>query len=147
MGGDRPGPDHPGTELHRPGELEPADVPSVWDEKFEASFGIKPPDVSKGCLQDVHWGHGLIGYFPTYSLGNMYSAQIFNQAENELGDLNAMFAEGDYLPLKTWLNNNIHKHGRRYKANRLVEVVTGSTLSHEPLLEHLRNRFEPLYHL
>lgn len=129
------------------GELEAADVPAVWDEKFTESFGITPPDVSQGCLQDVHWGHGLIGYFPTYSLGNMYASQIFNQAEQELGNLNDMFSQGEFLPLKEWLNKNIHKHGRRYKSNRLVELVTGETLSHEPLLAHLRNRFAPLYNL
>jgi carboxypeptidase Taq len=129
------------------GDLAPADVPEVWDEKFTESFGITPPDVSQGCLQDVHWGHGLIGYFPTYALGNMYASQIYNQAEKELGDLGQMFAEGEFLPLKVWLNEKVHKNGRRYKANRLVEVVTGESLSHEPLLAHLRNRFGPLYNL
>lgn len=129
------------------GDLAPADVPAVWDEKFTESFGITPPDVSQGCLQDVHWGHGLIGYFPTYALGNMYASQIYNQAEKELGDLGQMFANGEFLPLKIWLNEKIHKNGRRYKANRLVEVVTGESLSYEPLLAHLRNRFGPLYNL
>jgi carboxypeptidase Taq len=129
------------------GELSPGDVPAVWDEKFEASFGIKPPDVAKGCLQDVHWSMGLIGYFPTYSLGNMYASQIFNQAVKDLGNVEDLFSKGEFLPLKEWLNENIHRRGRRYKANRIVEVVTGESLSHEPLLEHLRNRFGPLYGL
>jgi len=77
----------------------------------------------------------------------MYASQIYNQAEKELGDLGAMFSQGEFLPLKKWLNEKIHKNGRRYKANRLVEVVTGESLSYEPLLAHLRNRFSPLYNL
>lgn len=129
------------------GELAPADIPAAWDEKFQASFGMTPPDVSKGCLQDVHWSMGAIGYFATYSLGNMYASQFYNQAEKELGDLGEMFAKGEFQPLKEWLNKNIHQRGRQFKANRLVEVVTGESLSHEPLLEHLRNRFAPLYGL
>jgi carboxypeptidase Taq len=77
----------------------------------------------------------------------MYASQFYNQAEKELGDLGEMFAKGEFQPLKKWLNKNIHQRGRQYKANRLVEVVTGESLSYKPLLEHLRNRFSPLYGL
>jgi carboxypeptidase Taq len=137
-------------EIEQPliaGDLQPADLPGVWNEKFEQFFGIVPQNDSEGCMQDVHWSAGLIGYFPTYALGNMYAAHFFNAAERELGDLQAMFAKGEFEPLKNWLNINIHKRGQQYSAPRLVEVVTGESLSHEPLVEHLNAKFKPLFGL
>jgi len=127
------------------GDLEPADVPGAWNEKFSAYFEIRPPDDARGCLQDIHWSGGMIGYFPTYALGNMYASQIFATAREALGDLDAQIARGEFEPLKLWLNENIHRQGRQYRAGRLVEVVTGSGLSHEPLVEHLRTKFADIY--
>ncbi|WP_417851816.1 carboxypeptidase M32 [Thalassoglobus sp.] len=129
------------------GDLNAADVPTVWNETFTEFFGMTPSDDSIGCLQDVHWSAGLIGYFPTYSLGNMYASQFFEKAQDDLGDLNAMFAKGEFMPLKEWLNKNIHIHGRRYDAPQLVEVVTGKPLTAEPLLKHLRGKFGAVYGL
>ena len=129
------------------GELEAADVPTAWNDRMKQSLGIVPPDDALGCMQDVHWSAGLFGYFPTYALGNMHAAQFYNQAQEDLGDLETMFAKGEFSPLKTWLNENVHRHGRRYKANRLTEVVTGHRLSHEPLLAHLQQKFGELYRL
>jgi len=137
-------------EIEQPliaGDLQPADVPSVWNEKFEQFFGIVPKNDSEGCMQDIHWSAGLIGYFPTYALGNMYAAQFFNAAARELGDLHTMFAKGEFEPLKNWLNVNIHQRGQQYRAPRMAEVVAGETLSHEPLVEHLNSKFKPLYRL
>jgi carboxypeptidase Taq len=108
---------------------------------------MTPPDDALGCLQDVHWSAGLIGYFPTYSLGNMYAAQFYEKANEELGDLGEMFSKGEFQPLKTWLNEKIHSHGRRYDAPRLVELVIGESPSSEPLLRQLRSRFGELYGL
>lgn len=127
------------------GRLKPADVPTAWNETFQKFFGLTPENDSLGCLQDIHWSGGLVGYFPTYALGNMYAAQFFEQARDELGDLDTMFAKGEFLPLKVWLNENIHAHGKRYPAARLVQVVTGKPLSHEPLMRHLRGKFGTLY--
>ncbi len=129
------------------GDLPPADVPQAWNEKFQNSFGLTPPHDALGCLQDVHWSAGLIGYFPTYALGNMYAAQFFNAARKELGDLDDMFSRGEFRPLLDWLRREIHSRGLHYRANRLVEVVTGEPLSAEPLVEHLNTRFRPLYGL
>eukprot|EP00913_Durusdinium_trenchii_P028380 g26608.t1 len=129
------------------GDLAPAEVPNAWNERFTADFGITPDNDALGCLQDIHWSAGLFGYFPTYALGNMYAAQFFNAAKKELGDLDAMFARGEFAPLKEWLNTNIHKRGKQYRADKLVEVVTGEKLSHEPLVAQLRGKFEPLYSL
>ena len=129
------------------GELQPADVPGVWNEKFSQYFGLNVPNDSQGCLQDIHWSGGLLGYFPTYALGNMYAAQFYNAARRDLGDLEEQFAKGQFKPLKAWLNEKIHNHGKRYSARRLVEVVTGESLSHVPLVEHFNRKFGALYGL
>ena len=127
------------------GGLKAEDIPGVWNETFEKYLGITPPDDAQGCLQDIHWSGGGIGYFPTYSLGNLYAAQFFEQARQDVGDLNAQFAEGVFEPLKNWLTEKIYSQGQRYRANELIEVVTGKPLSHEPLMRHLRAKYEPLY--
>ncbi|MEW4489195.1 carboxypeptidase M32 [Thalassoglobus sp. JC818] len=129
------------------GDLNVADVPTAWNETFHEFFGMTPTDDSLGCLQDVHWSAGLIGYFPTYALGNMYAAQFFDTAQQELGNLAEMFARGEFAPLKNWLNEKIHSQGRRYDAPKLVEKVTGETLSAAPLLNHLNTKFGMLYGL
>ncbi|SFH67973.1 carboxypeptidase M32 [Planctomicrobium piriforme] len=129
------------------GALSVADVPGAWNDAFSRYFGMTPPNDALGCLQDVHWGAGLIGYFPTYSLGNMYASQFFEKANADLGDLNEQFRRGEFHPLREWLKTNIHSHGKRYHAPQLVEVVTGQPLSSEPLLRHLRGKFGQLYRL
>ncbi|HEX9749851.1 MAG TPA: carboxypeptidase M32 [candidate division Zixibacteria bacterium] len=127
------------------GDLTVDDVPAVWNEKFTSYFGITPSKDSDGCLQDVHWSAGLIGYFPTYTLGNLYSAQFFAQAKKDVGDMYAMFRRGEFAPLKKWLNDNIHHHGQRYRADELVQRVTGKPLSHEALLAYMTEKFGKLY--
>jgi carboxypeptidase Taq len=135
-------------ELEQPliaGDLHPAELPSVWNEAFEKFFGLTPPDDARGCLQDIHWSAGLFGYFPTYSLGNMYAAQFYEAAERELGDLAALFARGEFRPLLDWLRRNIHSHGKRFRATELIQHVAGESLSHRSLMSHLRRKFGPLY--
>ncbi len=127
------------------GGLKAEDVPGVWNETFENYLGLTPPDDAMGCLQDIHWSGGGIGYFPTYALGNLYAAQFFERAREEVGDLNAQFAEGQFEPLKNWLTEKIYLQGQRHRASDLVEVVTGKPLSYEPLMRHLRAKYEPLY--
>ncbi|QDV53864.1 carboxypeptidase M32 [Gimesia fumaroli] len=129
------------------GDLDPAALEAVWNEKFFEYFGIIPDTPANGCLQDVHWSAGLIGYFPTYALGNMYAAHFYNAAEKELGDLNSLITKGEFTPLKEWLNQNIHKRGKLFRANQLVKVVTGESLSHEPLIDQLQNKYSELYNL
>jgi len=129
------------------GNLEPADMPGAWNDAFQRDFGMTPPNDSLGCLQDIHWSMGLIGYFPTYTLGNLCAAQLFEAAERDLGNLGEQFAHGEFLPLKEWLNEKIHRRGRQYSPSRLIELVTSKPLSAEALLRHLRSRFSPLYGL
>jgi carboxypeptidase Taq len=127
------------------GKLPAADAPEAWRDKYQKYLGVSSPTDADGVLQDVHWSAGLLGYFPTYSLGNLYAAQYFEQARKDLGDLDAMFARGEFRPLKDWLRENIHRHGQRYTAAELVQRVTGQKLSHEPLMRHLRGKFGELY--
>ena len=129
------------------GELEVADLPAAWNEKYESYLGIRPPSDADGVLQDIHWSAGLFGYFPTYSLGNLYAAQFMEAAERDLGDLNQMFSRGEFAPLRDWLRDQIHARGQCYSAAELVELVTGKPLSHEPLIRYLRGKLDPLYGL
>jgi carboxypeptidase Taq len=129
------------------GELSVADLPAAWHAKYREYLGIQSPTDADGVLQDVHWSSGAFGYFPTYSLGNLYAAQFFEKAQEDLGNLSDMFRRGEFVPLRDWLRTNIHSQGRRYPAAELACRVTGKSLSHDPLMRHLRGKFEPLYDL
>ena len=129
------------------GNLQPADVPGAWNETFTRDFGITPENDAEGCLQDIHWSGGMIGYFPTYALGNIYAAQFYAAARREVGDFEAGFARGEFAELRNWLRQKIHRRGRQFPAGRLVEVVTGEPPCYRPLVKHLSERFRPLYRL
>ena len=129
------------------GDLEAAGVPAAWNERFEQSLRLTPQNDAEGCLQDVHWSAGLFGYFPTYTLGNVYASQIFDRAQEELGDLDEAFARGEFAPLREWLKTRIHREGRRYLPRRLVEVVTGAPPSPDALVSHLETRYGAVYAL
>ncbi len=123
--------------------LAVASLPAAWNEKYRQYLGLTPPSDADGVLQDIHWSAGLVGYFPTYSLGNLYASQFFAAANQELGD--AAFRQGSFHPLRQWLLDKIHSQGRRFTAAELVERVSGRPLSHEALIQHLRAKFGRLY--
>jgi carboxypeptidase Taq len=129
------------------GELAVADLPEAWNAKYRALLKIEPPTDADGCLQDVHWSAALFGYFPTYSLGNVYAAQIYAAAERDLGDLPQMFARGEFAPLLGWLNEKIHRHGRRYPPRELIERATGEPPTALPMIAYLDTKFGELYAL
>lgn len=126
-------------------DLQAADLPAAWNEKYQKYLGVTPANSKEGVLQDVHWSAGLFGYFPTYALGNLYASQFFEQARLELGDLDSQFREGDFQTLREWLRKKIHRHGRRHSAGDLIEQITGQPLSHEPLMAHLGAKYGELY--
>lgn len=128
-------------------DLTVADLPAAWKEKYRQYLGIEPPSDADGVLQDVHWSMAAFGYFSTYSLGNLYASQMFEQAHQELGDLNEQFRQGDFLPLREWLRQQVHTHGRCYSAGELIEKITGKPLSSQPLLDYLAAKLRPLYGL
>jgi carboxypeptidase Taq len=127
------------------GDLPPGDVPASWDERYRHYLGIRPRDDAEGCLQDIHWSAGLIGYFPTYTLGNLYAAQLFTRAEEELGGLDEPFTRGDFAGLLGWLRERVHRHGHRCRPATLIERVTGSPPDHRPLVHALRRKYGDLY--
>jgi carboxypeptidase Taq len=129
------------------GALKVADVPAAWNEKFHKLFGLTPPDDARGCLQDIHWSGGGIGYFPTYTLGNLYAAQLMEQARQDLGDVDGDFRRGEFGRLKTWLNEKVHRPGQRWRPAELCRRVTGKPLTHRPLMEYLRRKYAPVYGL
>ena len=129
------------------GELDAADVPTAWNERYREYLGIDVPDNTRGCMQDIHWSMCAMGYFPTYTLGNLYSAQLYEAACVAMPDLEAGYAKGEFAPLRTWLNDNVHVHGRRYEAAELCQVATGSPLSADPLMRHLESKLSAIYGL
>jgi len=129
------------------GDLKPRDLPGAWNERFAALFGLTPAHDAEGCLQDVHWGATLVGYFPTYTLGNIYAAQIYERARAELGDLDEGFARGEFAPLLRWLGEKIYRHGRRYPPAELAERVAGAPRSPAALVRHLEARAAETYGL
>jgi len=123
------------------GDLPLADLPAAWDDRFEADFGIRPPDAAAGVLQDIHWSAGLIGYFPTYTLGNLYAAQLMDAAGEQVGDLDRLFAAGEFQPLLEWLRGRVHAAGRMLESEPLVERATGRPVAADWLAESLRRRY------
>lgn len=129
------------------GDLSVADLPGAWNARFKELLGLDVPDDTNGCLQDVHWSFGLFGYFPTYTLGNLYAAQLWQTINKELPGLEDEFAKGDFGRLKQWLNKNVHAHGRRYGAGELCEKVTGRPLESQPLMDYLGGKLREVYKL
>jgi carboxypeptidase Taq len=129
------------------GDLATDDLPAAWNEKYQQHLGISPSNDAEGCLQDIHWSAGLIGYFPTYTLGNLYAAQLFAKARAEFGGLDGSFARGEFGELLAWLRDNIHCYGQRYRPTTLIERATGMRPDHRPLIAALRQRYGELYGL
>ena len=127
------------------GDLDVASIPEAWNTRYRKYLDIDVPDDRRGCLQDVHWSTTAMGYFPTYTLGNLYCAQFFEKALADMPDLYEQFARGEFSELKAWLNKNIHAHGMRYRADELCKVVTGKPLSADPLMRHLEGKLRPIY--
>jgi carboxypeptidase Taq len=123
------------------GRLAVAELPEAWDDRFTKDFGIRPPSPAEGVLQDIHWSAGLIGYFPTYTLGNMHAAQLMAAAERALPHLEEEIAVGRFAELLGWMRKHIHRRGRLLDSDALVAEATGSPPSERWLLESLRRRY------
>lgn len=129
------------------GQLQPAELGAAWDDLYQEVLGIRPGDAAEGVLQDVHWAHGVFGYFPTYTLGNLMSAQLYAAAERDLGDLDAAFARGEFAPLLGWLREKIHHPAGFQEPDELIERASGKSLDTADLLAHLRRTAEAVYPL
>jgi len=126
------------------GEMEVAEIPSQWNQRFKAMFGLEVPDDAHGCLQDIHWSMGGFGYFPTYTLGNLNSAQLFEAARAHIGPSLNRIEQGSYAPLLGWLQNHVHRHGRLHDPNQLMSLATGKATDPAVHQHYLQARFESL---
>lgn len=129
------------------GDLAVADLPLAWNSRMKELIGLDVREDRLGCLQDIHWSGGGIGYFPTYTLGNLFAAQFMETARKALPDLDESFREGNYLILKNWLNEKVHQPGRRFSSGDLCLRVTGKALDHQPLLRYLKYKYHHLYQI
>ena len=129
------------------GRIEVKDLPEIWNTRMQEYLGLTPPNDALGVLQDVHWSMGGIGYFPTYTLGNLYGAQFFEAARQALPELDSQIERGEFFPLREWLRENIHCHGKRFRATDLIERVTGKPPSSEAFLTYMETKFGELYGL
>lgn len=123
------------------GSLAASELPEAWNESYRRLLNITPPDPLQGCLQDVHWSLGLIGYFPTYALGNLMSVQLFEAVRSDLPDLLGQIESGDFRALLAWLRERIHRQGSRYLPDELLRRATGSALDVEPYLRYLNGKY------
>jgi len=129
------------------GTLDPGDLPDAWAKKIEQFLGITVPDDLHGVLQDIHWSEGIIGYFPTYAIGNVLAAQLWRALLADLPDLDGEIARGEYGTLRAWLRERIHRHGRTLTPPELIEQAVGGPLDPQPLVEHLAAKYGALYEL
>jgi carboxypeptidase Taq len=127
------------------GAVSLKDLPEAFDAKMRDYLGLQPPDVSRGVLQDVHWSDMSFGYFPTYALGNVVSVQLWEKAAADLGDLDEQFERGEFGPLREWLGEHVHRHGRAFAPQELLQRVTGSPIDAAPYLRYLERKLGELY--
>lgn len=127
------------------GALAVKDMPEAWNAKYEAYLGIRPPTDAEGCLQDVHWSMGSIGYFPTYSMGNLLSYQIWNALERDLGDTDDLIGRGEFAPILGWLQQNLYRKGRKVAPKDLAIQVTGKPMGAQDYVEGLRKKYDAIY--
>jgi len=129
------------------GSLQVKDLPAAWNDRMKDYLGITPPDDRKGVLQDVHWSGGMIGYFPTYALGNLVSAQLWEVILKAMPDIESQFSKGKFDGLLGWLRTNIHQHGAKFEPQELVKRVTGNTIDPQPYLHYLETKYGEVYGL
>jgi len=127
------------------GKVAVKDLPAVWNAKMEEYLGIIPPDAATGVLQDVHWSSGMIGYFSTYALGNLISAQLWERINQDIPDLNEQFRSGKFETLLVWLRENVHCHGSKFEPQELIQKITGSRIDPAAYVRYLTKKFGEIY--
>jgi carboxypeptidase Taq len=129
------------------GTLAIKDLPEAWNSRFEEFFGIEVKDDADGVLQDVHWSAGLIGYFPTYALGNLIAGQLWERVRAEVPDLNERIAAGELAPLREWLGEHIHRHGSKFTTAELLDREAGGPISVQPFMDYVKHKLGEVYGL
>ncbi|MFA6617446.1 MAG: carboxypeptidase M32 [Candidatus Neomarinimicrobiota bacterium] len=129
------------------GDVDINDIPKLWNDKMEEYFGIRPENDAEGVMQDVHWSFGGFGYFPSYAMGNLYGAQILEQADMEIPKLWDKIKAGDFKVLKEWLNEKVHKLGRYYDPEDLIMAISRKALSADAFMDYLEEKYTEIYNL
>jgi carboxypeptidase Taq len=129
------------------GKVAIKDLPELWNTKMQEYLGITPPNDAKGVLQDIHWSGGMLGYFSTYALGNIVSAQLWEKINKDIPSLNDQIRQGEFSELLEWLRTNIHQHGHKFDSQVLIEKVTGSKITAEPYVRYLTGKYSGIYGL
>ncbi|MFI5204478.1 MAG: carboxypeptidase M32, partial [Flavobacteriales bacterium] len=122
-------------------KLKVKDLPQYWNARYKEYLGIDVPSDTKGVLQDVHWSHGSFGYFPTYSLGSFYAAQLFKTASEQITGLEEHIRKGNLVSLLDWLRANVHVHGKKYSASDLCKKITGRELEPDAFIDYAKNKY------
>ena len=122
------------------GTLGVDELPNAWNDGMERLLGIAVSSAVEGVLQDVHWSAGLIGYFPTYTLGNLIGAQLWDRLREDIPDVDARIERGEFAPVRAWLGEHVHRHGRKFPPRELLQRITGSDLRVDPFLRYLREK-------
>ncbi|RLE37701.1 carboxypeptidase M32, partial [Candidatus Acetothermia bacterium] len=129
------------------GRIAVSDLPELWNEAMDRYLGVVPEDDAHGVLQDVHWSGGMFGYFPSYMLGNLYAAQLYAKAQEEIPDLEGKFAAGDFSPLLSWLREKIHRFGKIYDPVDLLERATGEKPDPNYFVDYVIRKYSAVYGL
>lgn len=129
------------------GSVKVKDLPELWNSKMKEYLGVTPPNDAKGVLQDIHWSSSSIGYFSTYALGNLISAQLWEKIKEDIRDLDDQIRKGNFIELLNWLRSNIHRHGQKFEPQTLVENVTGSRITSDPYVRYLTKKYSEIYSL
>ncbi len=129
------------------GTLRVADLPAAWNERMADYLGVVPSNDADGVLQDVHWSGGMLGYFPTYALGNLVSNQLWEKINQDIPKLSNQIQQGNFADLLVWLRENVHQHGAKYKPQVLVKKIVGESINPEPYLKYLNKKFGEIYQL
>ncbi len=129
------------------GKVQIKELPGIWNGKMEEYLGITPPNDAQGVLQDIHWSYGSIGYFSTYALGNLISAQLWEKINKDIHGLDDQIRNGKFDELLGWLRKNVHRYGKKYDPQDLVKKVTGSKITPEPYIRYLRHKYSEIYGL
>ncbi len=129
------------------GTIAVVDLPDFWNERMQTYLGITPPDDAAGVLQDIHWAMGLVGYYPSYALGNLISVQIWERMEQDIADVDELIEKGEFGEILEWLQNNVHCHGKKYPPQELIQKITGSKIDPQPYINYLKKKYSQIYQL
>ncbi|HWQ84713.1 MAG TPA: carboxypeptidase M32, partial [Anaerolineales bacterium] len=127
------------------GSLQVKDLPQAWNTRMQEYLGVTPPNDKNGVMQDIHWSGGLIGYFSTYALGNLISAQLWERINQDIPDLENQIQRGEFSSLLGWLRTHLHRHGAKYEPQELVQRITGTKIDPAPYLRYLTNKYSQVY--